>query len=119
MYERQGSATSSGTAQEKREKDLVVVAEWIVRDSCGMEYEEAAWIRYIEILAIEYGWKLARKDQRGAKTIRQALLETEWKKCHFRVKFRIKLTLLLYTPTLYQMVDRVYRKLHKENWDAV
>lgn len=119
MYERRESATGSGTGQEKREKDLLVVAKQIAEDSQNTGYEEAAWIRYIEILAIEYGWKLARKERQGAEAIRRVLLETKWKNCRFRFKFRIKLMMLLYAPILYRVTDCAYRRLHKENWDTV
>ncbi|MBM6937450.1 glycosyltransferase [Pseudoflavonifractor phocaeensis] len=119
MFEREGSATSSGTKQDKREKDLLFVAEWIAKDSANTNFETAAQMRYIEILAIEYAWLLSSGRDGELLNIRKKLAETNWEKYDFRLTFKIKLMMLLYAPILYGLTNKVYRKIFKSNWDTV
>ena len=119
MFVREGSATSSGTRQDKREADLLFVAEWIAKDSCNTKFETAAQMRYIEILAIEYAWCITDRRDKNLSRIREKLLEARWNKYPFRLTFKAKVIMLLYVPTLYGLADKIYRKIFKSNWDTV
>ena len=119
MFVREGSATSTGTEQEKREEDLLFVAEWIVNDSLNTEFELAARLRYIELLAIEYAWNVENGKAEHLLQIRKRLNEVGWKKYRIRPALRLKLMMLLYVPVVYCLVDKIYRKIHKSNWDTV
>lgn len=119
MFVREGSATSTGTAQEKRENDLLFVAEWIANDSRNTKFESAARLRYIELLAIEYAWNVGKGNAEYLQQIRKRLNKIGWKKYHIRPALRLKLLMLLYMPEMYCLIDRIYRKIHKSNWDTV
>lgn len=119
MFAREGSATSSGTRQDKREADLLFVAEWIAKDSRNKKFETAAQMRYIEILAIEYAWCMTDGRDKNTLQLRKKLLEARWNKYPFRLTFKVKLIMLLYVPILYGMADKIYRRIFKSNWDTV
>lgn len=119
MYERPGSATGSGTDEKKRRQDALCVAEWIVEDSRKTPFEDVAYIRYIEVLAVEYAKILFTQKNETQKNIRKKLVETKWHCRKLRGLLKVKIIMLLYFPLLYALVIKVYRKIRGTNWDTV
>ena len=120
MFVRDGSATSSGTRQDKREADLLFVAEWIAKDSISTKFEAAAQMRYIEILAIEYAWYISRAGcKEFTHTLRQKLIKAKWSKYNLRPTLKIKIIMLLYAPLVYTLTYKTYRKFRGNNWDII